>query len=114
MTVVQQEIHAVLFELNRIGSVIRDALHHLDRRDLNFEPAWRALIGVNSSRDDHARLLRQAVQRIERRRLVLLRYDALDRSGTVAKDREEQLPGLAQVVQPPAQRDFLPIMLPDI
>ena len=111
MPVVQQEIDAVLFELNRVGSVVRNALHHFDRGDLNFEPAGRALVGVNASRNDHARFLRQAAQGFERRRLVFQRDDALNRSRAVAKDREEQFPGFAQVVQPAAQRDFLPVVL---
>ena len=50
MPVVQQEIDAVLFQLDRIGRVVRDALHDFDRGDLNFESAGRALIGVNASR----------------------------------------------------------------
>src|ERR1700682_5597898 len=114
MPAVQQEIHAMLFELNRIRSVVRDALHDFNRGNLNLKPARRALIGVNASRDDHARLLRQAAQSFKRRRLILQRYDALDRSRAVAKDGEKQFPRFAQVVQPTAQRDFLAIMLPDI
>src|ERR1700682_2648229 len=114
MPAVEQEIDTMLFELNRIRSVIRNALHDFDRGDLNLKPARRALIGVNASRDDHARLLRQAAQRFERRRLILQRYDALDRSCTVAEDWEKQFSRFAQVVQPTAQRDLLPIMLPGI
>jgi hypothetical protein len=90
MPVVQQEIHAVLFELYRIGSVIGDALDHFDRGDLNFESAGRALIGVNSPGDDHARLLREAAQSLECSGLVLQRYqDQPGRKGTA--DRGERI-----------------------
>ena len=89
MPAIQQEIHAVFFQLDRIRSVIRDSLDDFDRGDLNLEPARRALISVNASRDDHAGLLRQATQRTKRRWLVLQRYDALNCSRAVPKDREK-------------------------
>ena len=60
MSLIQQEIDAVLFQLNRIRSFIGNSLHDFDRRDLNFKPARRALIGMDASRDDHAGLLRKS------------------------------------------------------
>ena len=114
MPVVQQEIDAVLLELDRVGRIVRHALHDFDRGDLDFEPAGRALIGMNAACDDHARFLRQPAQAFERRRLVFQRNDALDRSRAVAKNREKQFPGFAQIVQPAAQSDFLPVVFPHI
>src|SRR5258706_16283323 len=90
MPLIQQEINAVLFQLNGVRSVIGDALHDFNRRDLNFEPARSAFIGMDASRDDHAGLLRKSSQRFERRRLILQRYDALDRPGAVTENREKQ------------------------
>ena len=54
MAVIEQEIDAVFFQLNRIGSVVGHALHDFDRGDLNFEPARRALIRMNLSGNDDA------------------------------------------------------------
>src|SRR5258706_15478924 len=90
MPLIQQEIDAVLFQLNGVRSVIGDALHDFNRRDLNFEPARSAFIGMDASRDDHAGLLRKSSQRLERHRLILQRYHALDRSRAVAKNREKK------------------------
>ena len=114
MPVIEQEIDAMLLELDRVGRVVRDALHDFDRGDLDFESAGRALIGVDAPGDDHAGFLRQPAQRFECRRLVFQRDDALDRSRAVAENGEEQFAGFAQVVQPAAQRDFLPVVLSDI
>ena len=77
MAVVEQEIDAVLFELNRIGLGFRDALHDFDVRDADFEAAGRARLGANLAGDDDARFLRQPAQRFEGLRLLLLRDDAL-------------------------------------
>ena len=112
--VVQQKIHPVLLELNRVGSVVRNALHHFDRRDLNFKPARSALIGVNFPGDDDARFLRQAMKCFECCRLLLQRHDALNRSRAVAEDRKNEFSGFAQVVEPAAQCDFLSVVLTDI
>ena len=89
LAMISNKIDSMLFQLDRVRSVIWNALHHLDDRDLNFEPARRAWIGVNFSGDDHARFLRQATKRFERDRLILERDDALDRPSTVAKNREK-------------------------
>ena len=86
------------------------ALHHFDGRDLKFVAARRALVSVNFSCDDHARFLRQPAQRFKRRRLILQRHHALNRSGAVAENREKKFPRLAQVVQPPAEGNFLPVI----
>ena len=70
MAVIQQEIDAVFLELDRIGFIVRHALHYFDRGYLDFKTAGRALIGVDAPRDNHAGFLRQAAQGFKCRRLV--------------------------------------------
>ena len=58
MAFVEQEIHAVLFELNRVGIGIRNALDDFDSADVNFISTGRARFGLNFSCDNDARFLR--------------------------------------------------------
>ncbi len=107
MALVEQKIDAVLFELNRIGIGVWNALDDFNAADMNFEAARRALFGVNFSRDDDAGFLRQSFERFEGFRLFFQRDDALDDAGAVAKNREEEFSRFAQVVEPAANRDGL-------
>ena len=66
---------------------------------------------MDAPRNDDAGFLRQAAQGFERRRLVFQGDDALNRTRAVAEDGEEEFAGLAQIVQPAAQRDFLAVVL---
>ena len=82
--------------------------------DVEFVSAGRALVGANFAFDDHARFLRQRLDRVEDfRRNGVLRHDALNDAGAVAKLRKQQLPALAQVVEPAADGDGLAVVLAD-
>ena len=105
MALVEEEIHAMLFELNRIRIGLGDALDNFGGADLNFKPAGRARLGLNFSSNDDARLLRETFKCVERGGIFFLGDDALDHAGAVAKNREEQLAGFTQVVKPSANRD---------
>ena len=65
MALVEQEIYAVLFQLNRIWLGIRNALDHFDAADVNFIAAGGARFGLNFSGDDYARFLGKTFERFE-------------------------------------------------
>ena len=114
MPVLHQEICAVLLRRNGVGIGLRHALHHLHVRHIEFVAARRALIGANLAFDDHARFLCQRLDRLEHLwRDRILRHYSLNHARAVAKLRKQQLPALAQVIEPAAQSDRLPFMLPD-
>jgi len=68
------------------------------------------LLGADFSGDDDARFLRETFQRFKGLGIFLERADALDDSGTVAKNGKHQFAGFAQVVEPAANRYFLPVV----
>ena len=114
MPVLHQEIDAVLFQRDGIGIVLRNALDHLHIGDVQFVAAGSALVGANLAFNNHARFLGQAFDGIEdfggdR----ILGHDALNHAGAIAKLREQQLPALAQVVEPAANGDALALVLAD-
>src|SRR6266849_3512966 len=110
---VEQEIYAVLFQLNRVGVVFGDALHDFERRHRNLVAARGARIGLDAAGDDDAGLLRESPQRLENLRALLLRYHALDHSRAVTEDGKEQLTRFPQVVEPSAESDFPAHVLAD-
>src|SRR5580704_17011054 len=100
MAIVEEEIDAVLFELNRIESGLDDFLQDLDFGDADFVAAGSALFSANFSCDDDAGFLREAFESGEGVGTFFERDDALDDAGAVAKDREEELAGFALIVEP--------------
>ena len=91
---------------DRIGIVGIDPLHHLRVGDVEFVAAGSALVGAHLAGDDDARLLRQALDRLEQLgRDLALRHHALDDAAAIAKLRKQQLAALAQVVEPAANGD---------
>ena len=114
MAVLHQKIDAVLFGRDGIRIVGIHALHHLRVGDVEFVAAGSALVGAYLAGDDHARLLRQPLDRLEQfGRNCVLGHHALDDAATVAELREQQLAALAQVVQPSADGDALAFVLAD-
>ena len=108
MPMLHQEFGAMLFRRDGIGIGLRHALHDLHVRHVEFVAAGRALVGANLAFDDHARFLRQRLDRFEDlRRDGVLRHHALNHARAVAKLRKQQLPALAQVIEPAAERDRL-------
>ena len=115
MTVLLQEVDAVLLERDGVGVGLGHALHDLDVFHVELEAARRALVRTHFPGDDHRRFLGQAFERCEdfRRNALDMRH-ALDRSGAVAKDGKQQLAAFAQVVEPAAQGDGLAFVLADV
>ena len=114
MPVLHQEIHPMLFRSDGIRIGFRHALHHLHVRHIEFVAARSALIGAHLALDDHARLLRQSLDRLKHlRRDRVLRNHTLNHARAVAKLRKQQLPALAQVIKPSAQRHGLTFELPN-
>src|SRR5258705_6483787 len=112
MPVIQQKINAVLFQLYGKRRALRNLLQHLNFANANLVSARCALLGPDFSRDNDARLLRQPLQRRKCLRALLQRANTLNDPGPIAKNRKQQLPRFPHVVKPPANRDFLPVVLP--
>ena len=110
MAMVEQEIDAVLFELDGVGSGLVNFLQDFDFGDADFVAAGGALLGANFSGDDDAGFLREAFQRGEGVGAFFERNDALNNAGAVAENREEQLAGFALIVEPAADGDFLRVV----
>src|SRR4051794_38740110 len=109
MTVVHQEVGAVLFRRDRILARLAE---NLERLDAELHAARRATFFAHGSGDAHRRLLRRRIRR--RPRLVvhfLLEHDALQVPAAVANDRKLQLPRGALVVQPADDADLFSDML---
>ena len=111
VALIEQEIDAVFFELDGKGRGVGDFLNDLDFGDAHFEAARGALLGANFAGDDDAGFLRETFQRFKGFGIFFQRADTLDDAGAVAKNREQQFAGFAQVVEPAANRYFLPVVL---
>src|SRR6266568_2552554 len=114
MPVVEEEVHAVFLELDRKRRGFGNSLQDLQFRNPDFVAARSALFRANLPGNDNARFLRQALQRFERFGILLERADALNSARAVPKDGKKQLAGLAQVVKPALERDFLPLVFPGL
>ncbi len=111
MALIEQKIDAVFFKLDGKGRGVGNFLDDLDFGDAHFEAAGGALLGADFSSDDDAGFLRETFQRFKGFGIFLERADALDDSRTVAKNREHQFAGFAEIVEPAANRYFLPVVL---
>src|SRR5262249_1609539 len=90
------------------------ALHDLNVGDIELISAGCAFIRAYLSFDDYARFLRKALDRVEDfRRNCVFRHDTLDNARAVAELRKEQLPALAQVIEPATDRDRVAFVLSD-
>ena len=78
VAMLHQEIDAVFLQRDRVGIVFRDLLHHLHVADVQLVAAGGALVGPHLAAHDHARFLRQPLQRFEGLRRLVLRHHALD------------------------------------
>src|SRR5690349_16134759 len=108
MTVLHQEVDAMVFGRNRIWIVLRDLLHYPDIGDVELEAALGTLVGTNLAFHDHARFLRETFDGVEDfRRHSILRHDTLDEAAAVAEDGEEKFAALAQVIEPAFDGDRL-------
>ncbi len=90
VTVVEREIHAVVFERHRV--VEFGGLHNLQILDADFESARdarRALVFADCARDDDRSLLRQVGDGLEEfGRQVTFEGDALDEARPVAHEQK--------------------------
>ena len=91
------------------GVGFADELEDFDVLDVELEAAGGALVGADFGGDDDAGLLREGLDAVEDLgRDGGLGDDALDGAGAVAEDGEEELAGLAHVVEPAAEGDGSP------
>ena len=101
MAMLHQEIDAMLLQRDGIGIIFGDALHHLHAAHVELVAPRRALVGADLPFDDDARFLRQTLDGLKNLgRDRAFRHDSLNQAGAVAKNGEQQLPTLAQVVEP--------------
>src|SRR5579872_2712822 len=104
----------MLLRRYRIRIGFRHPLHHLHIRHIEFVSTRRTLVRAHLTLHDHARFLGQPFDRFEHLgRNRILRHHPLDHPRAVAKLRKQQLPALPQVIQPPPQRNRLPVVLPN-
>ncbi len=107
-----EELDAVLFERDRVGVGLGDALDDLDVFDIELEAAGGAFVGADFAGDDDAGLLRQAFECLEDRgRHALDVGHALHGAGAIAKDGKQQLAAFARVVEPSVKSDGLAFKL---
>src|SRR5262249_30129432 len=111
VAMVHQNIDAVFFQRNWEWLIVWNTLNDLHVRNIQLVTTGGALVGSHFTFDDHARFLREILNRIEHFRSdCVLRNYPLDRARAVAKNREQQLTALAQVVEPPADRDRMTVV----
>src|ERR1017187_10493007 len=112
MAVLHEEVDTVLLERDGVGVGLGHALHDCEVFDVELKSSRRALVGADVPSEDDRGLLGEAFERGEDFGGDALDVGyALDGAGTVAKDGEEQLAALAQVVEPSAEGDGLAFML---
>ncbi len=111
VALIEQEIDAVLFQLDRERLALWNFLHDLNFADADFVAAGGALFRADFAGDNDAGLLRQAFQRFERFGIFLLRADPLDDACSISENREEQFARFTQVVEPALECDFLAVVL---
>jgi hypothetical protein len=112
MAVFHEEVDAVLFEGDGVGSGLGDALDDLDVFDVELEAAGGALVGTDFAGDDDGGFLGEAFEGFKH--VSGHAFDvgyALDGSGAVAEDWKEELAAFAEVVEPAAEGDGLAFML---
>ena len=112
MTVVQEKVDAMFFQLDGEGRALRDFLDDLDFRDAQFVAAGGAFLRADLSGDDDAGFLSETLQRFERFRILLQGANALDDSRAVAKNRKQQFSRLAKVIKPSLESNFLSVEFP--
>jgi hypothetical protein len=89
-------------------------LNDLQIRYIEFISARRTFIGAHLAADDQARFLREILECIEDfGSNRFLKEHSLNGARAIAQDGEEQLPALAQIVEPSSYRDSLAITRPD-
>ena len=111
MALVEEEIDAMLFELDGERRGFGDSLDDLDFADADFVAAGGALLGVDFAGDDDAGFLGEAFEGLEGFGIFFQGADALNDAGAVAKDGEEEFAGFAEIVEPAADGDFLGVVL---
>jgi hypothetical protein len=112
MAMLHEEVDAVLLEGDGVGVGLGDALNDLEAFDVELIAAGRTLVGTDFAGDDDAGLLGEAFEGFEDFGGDALHVGyALDGSGAVAKDGEEELAALAEIVEPAAEGDGLAFVL---
>ena len=109
---IQQEIDAVLLRRDRVVVRLADDLVVLD---VDLVAARRPLVRPGRAGDDDGGFLGEVIRRLER--LVAdrgFRHDRLDEAGAVPQNQEVDLAARAAVVQPPLDRDLLPVVRADV
>ena len=105
MAVVHQEFDAVVLGRDGVGVGLRNLLQDFDGFDIHLIAAGGARFGADLAAHHERRFLREVLQTFESLfRQVVLHGHALHEAGAIAQDGEDDLAGLAEVVEP--ARDF--------
>src|ERR1019366_5914991 len=106
VAMVHQKVGAMLLGRDRVRVRFRHPLHHFQVLQVHLKAARRALFGADFAGDYDGRFLRQVLDGLEQfLRQGGLHGHALHQAVTVAKNRERDLSGAAQVVQPAGYLD---------
>src|SRR6266849_998177 len=110
-----EKVHAVFFQRDGIRIILGNALDDLHVADVELVATGGTLVGADLAFDDHTRFLGQRLDRVEYfRRNRVLWHHTLDHTRAVTKLRKQQLPALAQVVEPAADGDGLAFVFADL
>ncbi len=108
MTMVHQELDAVLFEGDGIRVLDRDQLLDLEVGHIQFEAARSTFIRAHLAGDSQRRFLGQNAYPLkELRRNRALHHHTLNQARAVAEERKQKLAALSQVIEPPLDKNFL-------
>ncbi len=115
MAVLHKKFNTVFLGSDRIGIGLGDLLQHLHIGNVEFVAAGSPLVGTYFALDNHTRLLREPLQSVKRLgRDCILQDNALNDPAAIPKDREQEFPALAQVVEPASNGDGLSLVLADL
>src|SRR5208337_3796936 len=108
MTMVHQELDAVLFEGDGIRVLDWDQLLDLEVGHIQLEAARSTFVRAHLAADSQRRFLGQVAYPLkELRRNGALHHHTLNQARAVAEERKQKLAALSQVIEPPLDKNFL-------
>src|SRR5579864_5174595 len=111
MAVLHQEVNAMLFLRDRKRIIFRDTLQDFHIAYIQLVAARGTLVRAYFAGNYHARFVSKVLERVKNfRRHLVLRHNALNHAGAIAKDGKDELAAFALVVQPAPNGNGLAVM----
>src|SRR5271166_1818053 len=112
MAMIHEEVNAVIFGCDRVWMFLGNVLQNAGAFHIEFVSASGTLLGPDLPSDNERTFLSEALQRFEDVLGELtLHRNALDHAAAIADDREDDLAGLAQIIEPASDLHSLANML---